>query len=78
MLLTKFIDYGKDTVSRHYCGSCMSALLPGLPCGSSHFSNEGGMNHAVFVQVSLALQLKERFEGKYVTQLCIIIYNIIQ
>ena len=76
MLLTKFIDYGKDTVSRHYCGSCMSALLPGLPCGSSHCSNEVGTNRGVFVQVSLALQLKERFEGKYVTYSITIMHNI--
>ena len=67
VLISKFIDYGKDTVTQHYCGSCMSVLQPGLLCVSSHCSKKGGIERAVFVRVSLAMQLKERFEGRFRT-----------
>ena len=64
MLISKFINYGKDTVTKRYCGSCLSVLQPGTPCATSQCSNQGGMPGAVFVRVSLAMQLKERFDGK--------------
>ena len=64
VLISKFIDYRKDTDTQHYCSSCMSVLQPGLSCVSSHCSNKGGIC-AVFVRVSLAMQLKERFQGKF-------------
>ena len=70
VLISKFIDYGKDAVTQHYCGSCMSVLQPGLSCVSSHYPKKGGIQRAVFVRVSLAMQLKERFEGRFKLTVC--------
>jgi hypothetical protein len=65
VLISKCIDYGKDAITQHYCGSCMSVLQPGLSCVNSCCSNKGGMQRGVFVRVSLAMQLKEHFAGDY-------------
>ena len=67
VLISKFVNYKKDSVTQHYCGSCLSVLQAGTPCGNSQCSNQGRIQGAVFVRVSLTMQLKERFEGRLTT-----------
>ena len=59
---TQFLTYNKETVVQHYCGNCLDVLALGSTC-----AKEGCIHamepKAVFVQLQLHSQLKERFDG---------------
>lgn len=61
VLIGKFINYKKDAITSYCCGSCLSVIQKDTPCVNSQCSNKGAQR-AVFVRISLAMQLKERFE----------------
>ena len=65
---TKFVKFKTETMLLFYCGYCLSPLTEGSPCCS-----EAVQDRAVFIKLSLAKQLQERFKGKIVSinQLCI-------
>lgn len=63
MLTNKFVGYKSDTVIRHFCGCCTCPLDSGSSCTKQRCI-QAQQQHAVFVQVPLSMQLKERFEGE--------------
>ena len=64
-LLSKFTDFKTEAVVQKFCGCCTS-----LVDADSSFCVKPSCvslqeQHAVFVRVPLAMQLKDRFEGMY-------------
>ena len=73
VLVGKFINYEKDVVTSYYCGSCLSVMQKDTACVNSQCSNKGAQR-AVFVRISLAMQLKERFEGEEILTACVHVF----
>ena len=69
VLVGKFIKYERDATTSYYCGSCLS-MMQNTTCVNSRCSNKGAQR-AVFVRISLAMQLKERFEGEEQLTACL-------
>ncbi len=60
-LIRKFVNFRKETVVQHFCGGCNEKLLPGSNCSKATCMRA---MHSVMVWIPLAMQLKERFDGK--------------
>ena len=73
VLVGKFINYEKDAITSYYCGSCLSVMQNSTPCVNSQCSNKGAQR-AVFVRISLTMQLKERFEGEKKLTACVHVF----
>ena len=62
VLNSRLANFEKDTVVKHFCGSCSRPLEPATSC-TQQKCIQAQLPRAVFVQVPLSMQLRDRFEG---------------
>ena len=62
----KFVNFKEDAIVQHFCGSCTRPISSGSSCEREQCIR-AKLPRAMFVQVPLQMQLRERFEGIYCT-----------
>ena len=69
---TGFVNYKAETIIHRYCGKCLGLLTcPGSSCSKEACALSTMQQDAVFVELPLANQLKERFEGESSLNICV-------
>ena len=62
LLRKMFVNFKEECSVTHFCGNCLSLLLPGATCSDSACSRSIEPD-AVYIQLSLKKQLEKRLQG---------------